>query len=178
MGIYEFKGKSPHIDDSCFIAPSADIIGDVTIGAGSSVWFNVTIRGDMAPITIGENVSIQDNSMVHVDIGIPTVIGNHVTVGHAAIIHAAVIEDNCLIGMGAVLLDEARIGQGSLVGAGALVPPRKNIPPRSQVMGRPCVITKQLDEQAEQAFIAGALRYARTGGEYLCGRNCQMENNK
>jgi len=170
MGIYEYMGKSPKIDESCFVAPSADIIGDVTIGAGCGIWFNATLRGDMAPITIGENTSVQDNSMIHVDRGIPTVIGSHVTVGHAAIVHAAVIEDNCLIGMGAIVLDEARIGQGSLVGAGALVPPRKNIPPRSQVVGQPCVITKQLTEADEQGFVDHALRYSRHGEEYLHGR--------
>jgi carbonic anhydrase/acetyltransferase-like protein (isoleucine patch superfamily) len=170
MGIYEYKGKSPRIGESCFIAESADIIGDVTIGAGSSVWYGVVIRGDMAPVVIGRNVSIQDNSVVHVDAGIPTVIGDNVTVGHAAIIHAATVEDNCLIGMGAIVLDEARIGHGSLIGAGALAPPRKNIPPRSQVMGSPCVITKQLSEADEQGFIEHAQRYARLGGDHLAAK--------
>ena len=170
MAIHEFKGKCPQIDESCFIAPSADIIGDVTIGAGSSIWFGVVIRGDMSPVTIGKNVSIQDNSMVHVDGGIPTVIGDNVTVGHAAIIHAATIEDNCLIGMGAIILDDTHIGRGSLVGAGALVTPRKKIPPRSQVVGAPCIITKQLSEEDEQGFIAHAQKYARLGKDYLVGR--------
>jgi carbonic anhydrase/acetyltransferase-like protein (isoleucine patch superfamily) len=169
MTIHEYMGKSPKIDESCFIAASADIIGDVTIGAGSSVWYGTVIRGDMAPVVIGRNVSIQDNSVVHVDKGIPTFIGDNVTVGHAAVIHAATLEENCLIGMGAIVLDDARIGQGSLVGAGALVPPRKNIPPRSQVMGAPCVITKQLSEADEQGFVAHAQRYARLGGDYRGG---------
>lgn len=167
MAIHSYKGIYPKIDESCFIAESADIIGDVTIGAGSSIWFGVTIRGDMAPITIGQNVSIQENSVVHVDTGIPTVIGDHVTIGHAAIIHAATIEDNTLIGMGAIVLDEAVIGHGSLIGAGALVPPRRQIPPRSQAMGQPCVITRQLDEQREQSFIDHALRYTRIKDDYL-----------
>jgi carbonic anhydrase/acetyltransferase-like protein (isoleucine patch superfamily) len=170
MAIHQFKGKSPQIDESCFIAKSADIIGDVTIGAGCSIWFGVVIRGDMAPIIIGKNVSIQDNSMVHVDAGIPTVIGDNVTVGHAAVIHAVTIEDNCLIGMGAIVLDEVHIGHGSLVGAGALVPPRKNIPPRSLAIGAPCTITKQLSEADEQGFIAHAQRYARLGKDYLAAR--------
>jgi carbonic anhydrase/acetyltransferase-like protein (isoleucine patch superfamily) len=170
MAIFQFGGKRPRIEASCFIAESADIIGDVTIGAGSSVWYGVVIRGDKAPVTIGQNTSIQDNSVVHVDEGIPTIIGDNVTVGHAAIIHAATIEDNCLIGMGAIVLDEARIGRGSLVGAGALAPPRKNIPPRSQVIGSPCVITKQLTEEDEQGFIAHAQRYVSLGQDYLAGK--------
>jgi len=167
MGIYAYKGKSPQIDASCFIAPSADIIGDVSIGANSSVWYGAVIRADMAPIIIGKNVSIQDNSLVHVDSGIPTYIGDNVTVGHGAIIHAVTLEDNCLIGMGAIVLDEARIGHGSLVGAGALVPPRKSIPPRSQVIGSPCTIKKQLSEEDEKGFIVHAQRYTRHAREYL-----------
>ena len=170
MGIYGYKGIEPRIDKSCFVAQSADIIGDVTIGAGSSVWYGVVIRGDMAPVTIGQNVSIQDNSMVHVDTGIPTVIGDNVTVGHGVIIHAATVEDNCLIGMGAIVLDETRIGCGSQVGAGALVPPRKNIPPRSRVLGSPCAITKQLDTEDEQGFIAHAQKYTRLGEDYLAAK--------
>lgn len=170
MGIYEHKGKSPKIDESCFVAESADIIGDVTIGAGSSVWYGAVIRGDMASVTIGRNTSIQDNSTVHVDVGTPTVIGDHVTVGHGAIIHAATVEDNCLIGMGSIVLDEARIGQGSLVGAGALVPPRKNIPPRSQIIGSPCTVTKQLSAENEQGFIAHAQKYARLGEDHLASK--------
>jgi len=170
LAIHEFKGKRPQIHESCFIAASADIIGDVTIGAGSSVWYGVVIRGDKAPITIGRNVSIQDNSVVHVDEGIPTVIGDNVTVGHAAIVHAATIEDNCLIGMGAIVLDEALVGRGSLVGAGALVPPRKNIPPLSQAIGAPCAITKQLSEEDEQGFISHAQKYVDLGADYLAGR--------
>ena len=169
MGIYEYRGKKPRIDESCFIAASSDIIGDVTIGAGSSVWYGAVIRGDMAPIIIGQNVSIQDNCVLHVIIGQPTVIGDNVTVGHAAVIHAATVEDNCLIGLGAVVLEKACIGHGSLVGAGALVPPRKNIPPRSQVLGAPCAITKQLSEEDEQAFNERAQKYARLGKEYRDG---------
>jgi carbonic anhydrase/acetyltransferase-like protein (isoleucine patch superfamily) len=178
VGIYGHKGKYPHIDKSCFVAESADIIGDVTIGAGSSVWYGAVIRGDMAPVTIGQNVSIQDNSMLHVDTGIPTVIGDNVTVGHGVIIHAATVEDNCLIGMGAIVLDEVRIGHGSLVGAGALVPPRKNIRPRSQVMGSPCAITKQLTAEDEQGFIDHAQRYLRLGGDYLVKKNSRKNNAK
>jgi carbonic anhydrase/acetyltransferase-like protein (isoleucine patch superfamily) len=162
-------GKSPQIDESCFVAASADIVGDVTIGAGSSVWYGAVIRGDIAPVVIGRNVSIQDNSVVHVLKDVATFIGDNVAVGHSAVIHAATVEENCLIGMGAIVLDEARIGQGSLVGAGALVPPRKSIPPRSQVMGAPCVITKQLSEADEQGFIEHAQRYALLSRDYLDG---------
>ena len=166
MGIHAYNGKSPKIDESCFIAESADIIGDVTIGAGTSIWYGVVIRGDVSHITIGKNVSIQDNSVVHVDTDVPTVIGDHVTVGHSAIVHGTLIEDNCMIGMGAILLNGSRVGQGSLIGAGALVPPRKEIPPRSQAVGSPCTVTKQLTEEDEQGLIDHAMRYVRLRGEY------------
>jgi len=167
MGIYEYRGIWPKIDESCYIAESADIIGDVTIGPGCSIWHGVVIRGDVNVVRIGKNVSIQDNSTIHVDTNIPTIIGDYVTVGHAVIIHGATVEDNCLIGMGAILLDDARIGKGSRIGAGALVPPRKVIPPRSQAIGSPCTVTKELSEEDEQGFIEHAEKYVRLSREYM-----------
>ncbi|MCL1816908.1 MAG: gamma carbonic anhydrase family protein [Clostridiales bacterium] len=167
MGIHELMGKRPRIDENCFVAESADIIGDVTIGAGSSVWFGAVIRGDMAPVVIGQNVNIQDNSVVHVSKDAPTIIGDNVSVGHSAVVHGATIEDTCLIGMGAIVLDGAHIGRASLIGGGALVPPRKNIPPRSQALGSPCAITKELGEQDEQVFMERVNRYRDLGAGYL-----------
>ena len=132
--LHKYNGVSPTIHETAFIADSADIIGNVSIGADSSVWFNATVRADSGTITIGEGTSIQDNCVVHVDPGVDEYIGNHVTVGHGAILHGATIEDNCLIGMGAVILSGAVIGHGSIVGAGSVVPPKMIIPPHSQVM--------------------------------------------
>lgn len=167
MAQYPFKGKAPQIDETCFLAPSADLIGDVQAGPDSSIWYNVTLRADLAPIRIGRNCSIQDNSVFHVDEGIPVVLGDNVTVGHGCIIHAATIEDNCLIGMGAVVLDEARIGRGSVIGAGAVVPPRAVIPPFSQVLGIPGKVVKTLDPATEEARLAHADAYAHLAAVYL-----------
>lgn len=167
MGIYEFKGKTPQIAEGCFVAPSADLIGDVQLAEGTSVWYGVVLRGDIAPIQIGRNCSIQDNSVFHVDEGIPVVLGDNVTIGHGCVVHAATIEDSCLIGMGAVVLDEAHIGRGSVIGAGAVVPPKAVIPPFSQVLGIPGKVVKQLDPSTEQARLQHAAAYVQLAGEYL-----------
>ncbi len=145
--IYTLNGITPEYDDTNFIAPSADVIGDVKIGAYTSVWFNVTIRGDIHKIRIGSETNIQDNSVVHVtgETG-PVSIGDRVTIGHSAIVHACTIEDNVLIGMGAIILDNAIIGSGSIVGAGALVTSRTIIPPGSMVLGTPAKVVRSLKE--------------------------------
>ncbi len=171
MPIYNFMDKKPQIADDVFIAETAVIIGDVTIGSGSSIWYGTVLRGDIAPIVVGKNVSIQENSVVHVDQNLGCYIGDNVTIGHGAIVHAATIEDNCLIGMGAIVLDDARVGKGSLVGASSLVPPKKQIPPQSQVMGAPCAIKKQLTDEAEQGFIKHAMGYVELAAQYLKERN-------
>ncbi len=133
--IRSFDGKSPRIDPSAFIAETAFIIGDVEIGAGSSVWPGAVVRGDFAPIRIGAGTHIEDNSVVHT--GMPLTIGDNVTVGHGVVIHCRSIGDRCLIGNNATLLDEAEIGEGSIVAAGAVVTPRSKVPPRSFVAGVP-----------------------------------------
>src|SRR6056297_3252817 len=126
--VYEFLGKSPHFDDSVFVAPSADIIGDVTIGKESSVWFNVTIRGDVNWIEIGDRSNIQDNTCIHVmnQTG-PTKIGSEVTVGHSAMIHGCTIHDRVLIGIQSTVLDNVIIESDVIVAAGSLVPPGKRL---------------------------------------------------
>ncbi len=155
--IYTFNGITPTYDDTNFIAPSADVMGDVVLGAYTSVWFNVTIRGDIHRIRIGRESNIQDNAVVHItgETG-PVSIGDRVTVGHGAIIHACTIEDNVLIGMGAIVLDNAVIGEGSIVGAGALVTGRTIVPPGSMVLGSPAKVVRPLKEEE----IAGIGKFA------------------
>ncbi len=167
MTIYEYKGMKPTVGQDCFIAASADIIGDVRLGDHASVWFGAVVRGDLAPVIIGKNSNIQDNSVVHVIRDVPTLIGDHVAVGHGVVIHSATIEENCLIGMGAVILDQAVIGHGSIVAAGAVVSPRTVIPPHSLVMGVPGKPVKTLDPSTEEARIKHALTYAALAGDYL-----------
>ena len=145
--IKPFKDKSPDVEKALYIDPTSVIIGDVTLFDNTSIWPLVTIRGDMAPITILQNTNIQDNSVIHVNTNMPTCIGSNVTIGHGAIIHACTIKDHVLIGMGAIILDEAIIGEYSLVAAGSLVPPRKIFPPRSLIMGNPAKVVRELREQ-------------------------------
>ena len=145
--IRTFRNIVPTIAPHCFIADTADVIGNVTIGEHSSVWFQTVIRGDVDKITIGHHTNIQDLCMVHVTGGLAmTNIGNYVTIGHSAVIHGCTIEDRCLIGMGAKVLDRAVIGAESIIAAGAVVPPGMIVPPRSMVVGVPGIIKKQLSE--------------------------------
>lgn len=129
--------KIPDIHPETFIAWNAEVSGDVVLSAGSSVWFSATIRADIAPVSVGENTNIQDNAVLHADPETPCSIGSNCTVGHGAILHACTIEDDCLIGMGAIVLNDARIGKGSVVGAGALVQAGKSFAPGSLIVGSP-----------------------------------------
>jgi carbonic anhydrase/acetyltransferase-like protein (isoleucine patch superfamily) len=138
------------IDASVYIAPGAVVLGDVTLGANSSVWYNAVVRGDMAPISIGSQTNIQDLSMLHVDEGIPCVVGNRVGVGHRAILHGCTVEDDSLIGMGALLLNRVRIGTGSVVGAGSLLTEGTQIPPNSVVLGVPARVVRQVDDKLRE----------------------------
>ena len=123
------------------------MLGDVTLGRDSSIWYNTVVRGDMAPIAIGEQTNIQDLSMVHVDEDLPCHIGSRVGVGHRAILHGCTVEDDCLIGMGAILLNHVRVGTGSVIGAGALLPEGMEVPPDSVVLGVPAKIVRPVDEE-------------------------------
>lgn len=134
------------IDPTAFIASQAVVLGDVDLGPESSVWYNAVIRGDTERIRIGPGTNIQDFTMVHADPGIPCLIGARVTVGHRVILHGCIVEDDCLIGMGAILLNRSRIGAGSIVGAGALVLERTEIPPGSLVLGSPAKVVKPIGE--------------------------------
>ena len=165
--IKKFRGKSPIISDSCYISESVDLIGDVTLGENVSLWFGTVVRGDMHFITIGNRSNIQDNSVVHVTTDIsPARIGSEVTVGHNAIIHGATIEDRCLIGMGAIIMDDAVVGEGSIVGAGAVVPPNMMIPPRSLVVGLPAKIVRQTSDEELEMIIDRAQHYIDFSQKY------------
>ncbi len=149
----------PTIARSAWIAPGADVIGDVTIGEEASVWYRCVLRGDIAPITIGARTNVQDLTMVHVDVDRPCRIGEDVGVGHRAILHGCDIEDGCLIGMGAVILSHAVVGAGSVIAAGALVKEGFVVPPGSLVLGVPGRIAGSVDETLRE-------RAKRTVGHY------------
>ena len=155
------------LNPTAFIAPGALVSGDVTLGARASVWFGTVIRGDTAPIAIGEASNIQDNSVVHVDHGQPAIVGERVTVGHRAIVHGCVIGDDCLIGMGAIVLSGARVGAGSLIGAGALVREGQVIPPGSLALGAPARVVGEVGPQHVAAIREGSAHYADLALSYL-----------
>ncbi len=163
----QYKDKSPAVDASVLVVPSATIIGDVTIGADSSLWFQVVVRGDVNAIRIGARTNIQDGTVVHVTNEThPTVIGNDVTIGHNATLHGCTIEDRCLIGIGAIVLDGAVVGQDSMVGAGALVTPGTVIPPGSLVIGAPAKAKRALSEEEKQHLKQSACNYLQYKKNY------------
>jgi carbonic anhydrase/acetyltransferase-like protein (isoleucine patch superfamily) len=138
--------ERPVIHPTAFIAPGAAVMGDVTLGAESSVWYGAVLRGDLAPIVIGDRTNLQDGTIVHVDTGEPCTIGSRVGVGHRVILHGCTVEDDCLVGMGSTLLNGVRIGRGSVVAAGAVIPEGMQVPEGSLVMGMPGRIVRPVDE--------------------------------
>jgi len=162
-----FSGINPKIHKTCFIADSADVIGDVEIKGNSSIWFGTVLRGDMHYIKIGERTNIQDNCTVHVTTDLhPAIIGDEVTIGHNVIVHGCEIKDRCLIGMGAIIMDGAIIGEGSLVGAGALISPRTIIPPKSVVVGLPAKVIRQTTVDEDREIIDRAQHYIDYANKY------------
>ena len=149
---------TPRIDPTAFVAPTAVVLGDVTLGPRASVWYTSVLRGDMAPITVGADSNIQDGSVVHVDEGVPCRVGERVGVGHRVILHGCTVEDDSLIGMGSVLLNHVTIGRGSVVAAGAVNPEGMQVPPGSLVMGVPGRIVRAVD-RALSARIAETWRH-------------------
>lgn len=162
--IKEFEGESPDIDEKAFIAEGGKVIGKVKLNEFSSVWHNAVIRGDVNSIEIGKYSNIQDNSVVHVADDHPTLIGDFVTVGHGAVIHGCNIEDCCLIGINAVILDGAVVGKGSIVAAGAVVKGGEIIPPHSLVVGVPAKVVKNIPHKID-AIYAQSLKYKTTWTE-------------
>ncbi len=143
--IYPYKGKTPKISDSAFIADYATVTGDVEIGDESSIWFNSVVRGDVAPTVIGKRVNVQDNSVLHQSPNNPLILEDEVTVGHQVILHSCIIRKKALIGMGSIILDKAEIGEGAFIGAGSLVPQGKKIPPNTLAFGRPAKVVRELN---------------------------------
>lgn len=155
------------LDPTAFVAPGAVVVGDVTLGARAGVWFQCVLRGDTAPIRIGDDTNVQDLTMVHVDHGMPAVVGSRVTIGHRAIVHGCTIGDDCLVGMGAVVLSGAVIGAGSLIGAGALVKEGQQIPPGSLALGAPARVVGPVAEAHAAAIRDGSRHYAELARSYL-----------
>ncbi|WP_408009582.1 gamma carbonic anhydrase family protein [Pseudalkalibacillus sp. A8] len=145
--LYPYNGKTPKVDESVFIAPGVHIIGDVTIGKNSSVWFNTVVRGDEAPIRIGERTNIQDNCTCHLYEEFPLILEDEVSIGHNVILHGCTIRKRALVGMGTTILDGAEIGESAFIGANTLIPPGKKIPPRTMVMGSPGKVVRELTEK-------------------------------
>jgi carbonic anhydrase/acetyltransferase-like protein (isoleucine patch superfamily) len=157
-----FLGQAPQYDDTTYIAETAVVLGDVTLGAHASVWHHCTLRGDVHWIRVGPETNVQDHTVVHVTHGTaPTDIGARVTIGHGAIIHGCTIEDEVLVGMGATVLDHAHIGRHSIVGAQALVTKRTEIPPRSLVLGQPAEVVRELSDEEVASIQEGADNYVR-----------------
>ena len=151
--------KTPDTAQANWVAANATVVGDVTLAARSSVFYGAVLRGDIARIVVGEGSNIQDNCIVHLADDLDAVIGAWCTIGHGAIVHACTIEDECLIGMGATVLDGARIGARSIVGAGAVVTPRMQVPPGSMVLGTPAKVVRVLTETEQKAIKAWAEKY-------------------
>lgn len=164
--IIEFDKKMPVIEDSSFIAGNATLAGDVVIGEDCSVWFSAVLRGDEAPIRVGNRSNIQDNATVHCDRDIPVVIGEDVTIGHNAIIHSCTIGDKTVIGMGAVILSGAKIGEGCIVAAGSVVKSGMEILPGTMVAGTPAVVKKQLGDDVIQKNVENAAEYVHLIKKY------------
>jgi carbonic anhydrase/acetyltransferase-like protein (isoleucine patch superfamily) len=172
--IHKFKNITPKIKENTWIAPSADVIGEVSIGKDCSIWFGCVVRGDVHFISIGDRTNIQDLSMIHVThykngdklTGNPTIIGNDVTVGHRVMLHGCTIEDACLIGMSATILDGAVIGKESIVGAGALVTKNKKFPPRNLIIGSPAKVLRELTQEEVDELYASAARYVEFKKDY------------
>lgn len=151
----------PTIADDAWVAPTATLIGAVELAAGSSIWYGAVLRGDNEPIQIGENSNIQDNVVIHTDMGAPAVVGAGVSVGHSAVIHGARIGDDVLVGMGSIVMNRAVVGAGSLIAAGALIPEDMVIPPRSLVVGVPARVVRELSDEDVDRNRANATTYTR-----------------
>ena len=166
MTLYTFDNSIPEIKETSFIAPNASLIGRVRIGERSSVWFNTVLRGDMENISIGDESNIQDLSMGHADPGFPLIVGNRVTIGHHCVVHGCRIEDDCLIGMGAIIMNGVKIGRGSIIGAGAVLLEGMEVPEFSMVVGSPANVRKTYDESILENIRESAQIYVKRSISY------------
>lgn len=165
--IIQFRGKTPVIGINVFIAPTAVVVGDVSIGEDSSIWFGTVVRGDVNSIVIGARTNIQDNSTLHVVTdAFPLLIGKEVTVGHNVVLHGCTVEDRCLVGIGSIILDGARIGKGSVIAAGSLVTPGTEVPENSLVRGIPAKVVENLGKGSEEANLVYCESYLKTKNLY------------
>ncbi len=164
--LMKFKEFYPIVDSTAWIAPSADVIGNIEIGKDSSVWFGCVLRADVNAIRIGDRTNIQDLSMIHTDVHTQTIIGDDVTIGHKVMLHGCTVENGCLIGMSATILDDVVIGEGSIVGANSLVTQGKKFPPRSLIMGSPAKVVKALEKEDVEGLIRHAGHYVEYKNDY------------
>jgi carbonic anhydrase/acetyltransferase-like protein (isoleucine patch superfamily) len=164
--IYDYGDRHPDLAAQCFVAPSADVIGSVQLGHECSVWFGAVLRGDNEWIRIGEGSNVQDGSIIHVDPGVPVLIGRNVTIGHGVMLHGCQIGDGCLIGNRATVLDGAQIGAGSLIAAGALITPNTVIPPGSVVMGAPGKVVRAVQPSDIERMQHGCEAYRQKARDY------------
>ena len=167
--IYELDGIRPQIDPPAWVAPTAVLIGNVIVEAGANIWFGAVLRGDNEAITVGAGSNVQENAVLHTDMGFPLTIGANCTIGHKAMLHGCTIEAGSLIGMGATLLNGAKIGAGSLVGACALVTEGKEIAPGSLVMGAPAKVVRELDAAAQARLLKSAEGYRANAARFAKG---------
>ncbi|PZQ99654.1 MAG: gamma carbonic anhydrase family protein [Cereibacter sphaeroides] len=173
--IYSLDGISPEIHADTWIAPSAAVMGRVVLEAGTSVWFGAVLRGDNEEIRVGAGSNIQENCVLHTDIGYPLIIGANCTIGHKAMLHGCIIGEGTLIGMGATLLNGSKIGKGCLIGAGALITEGKEIPDGSLVMGAPGKVVRELDQSARARLIASAEGYQANMRRFRAGLKAQTD---
>jgi len=166
MTLYALADARPDVSPDAWVAPDANVIGKVTLGAEASVWFGSTLRGDNEMITVGRGSNVQENCVFHTDMGYPLTVGEDCTIGHKVMLHGCTIGDNSLIGMGATVLNGAKIGKNCLIGAGALITENKVIPDGSLVMGAPGKVVRELDEAAIQALTASAKHYAENATRF------------
>jgi len=167
--IYALDGIAPQIAPDAWVAPDANLIGKVVLDPESSVWFGATLRGDNEEIRLGRGSNIQENSVLHTDMGYPLVIGADCTIGHKAMLHGCTIGEGSLIGMGATVLNGAKIGRFCLIGAGALITEGKEIPDFSLVMGAPGKVVRQLDEAAQKRLLKSAAGYRANAARFRAG---------
>ena len=164
--IYALGDRTPSLADDCWVAPSAEVIGSVTAGPRSSIWFQAVVRGDCEQITIGEDSNVQDCAVLHADLDVPLTIGRGVTIGHHAMVHGCTIGDHCLIGINAVILNHAKIGKHCIIGANALVTEGTEVPDGSLVVGTPAKVIRQLDDKAKQMLEASASHYVANAARF------------
>lgn len=167
--IWQLDGARPRVAADAWVAPDANVIGDVTLEAEASVWFGATLRGDNERISIGARSNVQEGCVLHTDMGFPLTVGEDCTVGHGAILHGCALGRGCLIGMGATVLNGAVLGEGCLVGAGALVTEGKAFPAGSMILGAPARAARELDDAAREALIASAASYVANAARFRAG---------